>query len=330
MELDPRKMNQRQRVQLGSFGTGGLILLVSAAAYIHVPQQHRPIAASFFIGGLLIAFLPYGLWAYFRDRKYNEMEKEFPAFLRNLSESIKSGMSLPEAFRQTTHTNYGRLDPEIERTAHQLSWGIPFPEVMQRMADRMEGSELIHRSIFIILQAYESGGNIAETLDAIAANAKLIKEAEREKKNVLSQQGYIISAIHFLFLAIVIALYLLLTGFLLEMGGGPGAGGGGSPSGISGGGAVGGLGFGNIPNFCSQGRISQPICSLCPLFGLGDPGAQECYYKSLFLLMLVVEGVMNGIVAGEVMKGELSAGVKHSIIMGFFGFVLYIIALNIL
>lgn len=326
MELDPREMNQKQRVQLASFGSGGFILAVSAAAYIHVPTQHRPIAASFFIGGLLIAFLPYGLYSFFRSRKYSEMEKEFPAFLRNLSESIKSGMSLPEAFRQTTRTNYGRLDPEIERTAHQLSWGIPFPEVMDRFADRMEGSDLISRSLYIILQAYQSGGNISETLDAIAANAKLIKEAEQEKKSVLSQQVYIIYAIHFLFLAIVLALYTLLTGFLLEMGGGGGTTGGTGPSV----GGLGGLGFGNIPNFCSPGMISQPICSLCPLFGLGSPGEQECYYKSLFLLMLVVEGVMNGIVAGEVMKGEASAGIKHSLIMGFFGFILYIIALNVL
>lgn len=315
MALDIRtwleELELKQKVELASFGTGGLILLVAIVLYT---QGMRTMGGSLFVAGLVTSFLPYGLYTYFREKKYSAMEDDFPLFLRNVSEAIKGGMSMPQAFQHAARTDYGKLGEEVERASHQLSWGIPFPEVMERMSRRIKGSGLIRRSIAIILQSYESGGNIAETLDAIAANASRIKDAEKEKQSVLKQQVYIIYAIHFLFLGIIIALYLLLSNFLLELGGGAG-------------------GFlGSVPNFCSPSNptIARPLCSLCPAFGMGEASARLCYYKSLFLLMLVVEGVFNGLVIGEITHGKISSGVKHSIGMATVGFIIYLVAITVL
>lgn len=312
--LGIENLSFEDKLEYASFGGGALFILVALTLYIAGGPDLKTIASSLFIAGILVMFLPYGLYTYFRDRRYSKMEKEFPAFLRNLSESIKSGMSLPEAFQQASRTDYGQLNDEIEKTAHQLSWGIPFPEAMERMSDRMTGSELIRRAIYIVLQSYESGGNISETLDSIAGNAAMIKEAERQKKSVLSQQMYIIYAIHFLFLGIIIGLYMLLSNFLLEMGGGA---------------MSQGLGFGEPTNFC-QDTIASAICQICPMFSIGDVTNKLCYYKSLFLIMLMVEGVMNGIVAGEVMESKLSAGIKHSMAMAVIAFFIYILAMSMI
>ncbi|MDY6761474.1 MAG: type II secretion system F family protein [Candidatus Nanohaloarchaea archaeon] len=301
----------KQKIELLSFGVGGFILIVAVILYV---RGIRTVGGSLFVAGLITSFLPYGLYSYFREKKYRGMEEDFPLFLRNVSEAIKGGMSMPQAFQHAAKTNYGKLDPEVQRAAHQLSWGIPFPEVMDRTSTRIRGSGLIRRSIAIILQSYESGGNIAETLDAIAANASRIKEAEKEREAVLKQQVYIIYAIHFLFLGIIIALYMLLSNFILELGGG-------------GGGFLGG-----VPNFCSPTNptIAQPMCSLCPAFGMGKATASICYYKSLFLLMLVVEGVFNGLVIGEITRSKVSAGIKHSVIMGTLGFIIYLVAITVI
>ncbi len=317
MNLDFNNMTLGQKIQMVSYSIGGIMILFSAVAYIHVPETMQPIAASLFMSGFIIAFLPYGIYYYFRNRKYKRMEAEFPAFLRNLSESIKSGMSLPEAFRQASRTDYGALNNEVERASHQISWGIPFPEVMERFANRTQGSELITRSVYIVLQAYESGGNISETIDAIASNASMIKDAERKKHSVLNQQVYIIYAIHFLFLFIIIGMYYLLDDFMLNIGG-------------AGGGDMNGFGFGEMQNFCQPGSIAQPLCNICPIFGLGSATEEICYYQALFLLMLVVEGILNGLVVGEVMEGDAAAGIKHSVIMGFLGLILYVMALNVI
>lgn len=312
-------LSRKQKVEIASFGSGGFILLVAILMYI---SGTRTIGGSLFVAGLVIAGLPYALYSYFHQKKYNQMEDEFPSFLRSLSESLKSGMSLPQAFQQTTRTDYGRLDPVIERAAHQLSWGVPFPEVMNRLADRIEGSGLIRRALYIILQSYESGGNIAETLDAIAANAAKIKEAEKEKKAVLKQQVYVIYAIHFLFIIIILALFVLLDSFILKLGSGIGGGGGGGV-----GGGFGGLG--QVANFCTQVFIAEPICTLCPVFGMGDATSRICYYKALFLLMIIVSGIFNGLVAGEVVEGKVSAGLKHALIMAPLGFIIYLVAITV-
>ncbi|MDY6776893.1 MAG: type II secretion system F family protein [Candidatus Nanohaloarchaea archaeon] len=303
-------LSTRQKVEIASFGAGGFILLAGIFMY---SSGTRTIGGSLFVAGMVTAFLPYGLFVYFQERKYEDMEKNLPLFLRNISEGVKGGMSLPQAFQNATQTDYGRLNEEVDRAAHQLSWGVPFPEVMRRMSRRMGGSGLIRRSIAIILQAYESGGDIAQTLDSIAANASRIKEAEEKRKSVLMQQVYIIYAIHLLFLGIIIALYVLLGKFLLTIGGS----------------SASGLGFGEVENFCRTG-IAGPICTLCPAFGMGSATSTICYYKSLFLLMVVIEGVFNGLVIGEVTKGKVASGIKHSLAMSVVGFVVYIAAVTLL
>ncbi|MCJ7479331.1 MAG: type II secretion system F family protein [Candidatus Nanohaloarchaeota archaeon QJJ-7] len=316
MELDVwthwQELPMIRKVELASFGAGGLLLLLALIVYSQGGPDQRVIGGSLFVAGLVTAFLPYGIYSYFREKKYRQMENELPLFLRNLSEGIKGGMSMPQAFQHATETDYGKLDAKIERASHQLSWGVPFPEVMERMSRRLEGSGLIRRSISIILQSYESGGDIAETLDSIAANASRIKEAEEKRRSVLQQQVYIIYAIHFLFLGILIALYLLLSSFLVQLGGGEF--------------------LGSVTNFCSATNptVAQPLCSLCPTFGMGSATDKLCYYKSLFMIMLVVEGIFNGLVIGEITQGNVSSGVKHSLAMGMVGFVIYLVAISVL
>ncbi|MDY6789440.1 MAG: type II secretion system F family protein [Candidatus Nanohaloarchaea archaeon] len=290
-----------QKVEYGSFGAGGLLLVIAVAVYISVSKS---IGGALFLAGLIGSFTPYGIYVYFKNKKYREIEREFPGFLRNLSESRKSGMSLPEAFKNAAKTDYGRLNNSVEKAAKQLSWDIPFPEVMKRFQDRLRESDLIRRSISIIMQSYESGGDVSETLDSVARNISSIKEAEKERQAVLQQQVYIIYAIFFLFIGILIALFKVMAP-LLNIGGG---------------------GFiGTPPNFCISGSFAEPICSLCPALGLSqDPTSKLCYYKSMFLLMILVQGTFNGLVAGEIGSGKVAAGFKHAMLMVPLGTIIYI------
>ncbi len=290
-----------QKVEYASFGAGGLLLIIAVFIYISVDKA---VGGALTLAAIIGSFTPYGIYIYFKNKKYREIEREFPGFLRNLSESRKSGMSLPEAFMNATKTDYGRLNPSIEKASKQLSWDIPFPEVMTRLRDRLKESDLVRRSISIIMQSYESGGDVSETLDSVARNISSIKEAEKERKAVLQQQVYIIYAIFFLFIGILIALFNVMTP-LLDIGGG---------------------GFiGTPPNFCTSGTITEHICSLCPALGLdSDPTSKLCYYKSLFFLMLLVQGFFNGLVAGEIGSGKVASGFKHSMLMVPLGTVIYI------
>jgi flagellar protein FlaJ len=44
-----------------------------------------------------------------------------------------------------------------------------------------------------------------------------------------------------------------------------------------------------------------------------------CYYNGLFVVMVAVQGIFSGLVAGQLGEGSVIAGVKHSMIMFIIG-----------
>ncbi len=171
-----------------------------------------------FLGlGIMIAFIPYSLYSYIEATKLRDMEENLPAFLRDLAGARKTGMTLPEAVYKSMRVDYGKLTPEVQKMAYQISWGIPFDEVLRRFARRAK-SRFIERSIAIIIQAQVSGGALTDTLDSVARDATLIKEAEKERKSKLSQQTLIMYAIYILFVIIVIALQKLMIPLITSKG----------------------------------------------------------------------------------------------------------------
>ena len=299
-------MKKKKKVMYGSFGGGGAILVIGILAYL---LGAKSIGSALFVGGIIGSFLPYGLFSYFRNRYFQALEKEFPNFLRDIAESKKSGRSIPQAIRDAKDTDYGRLNEEIDKIANQISWGISLPEVLERFSHRMEGSELIRRSLSIIIQSYRSGGNISETMEAISKDASKIKEAQEERSSTLYQQVVVIYVIYFMFVGIILALSRILVP-LMNLSSGV-------STNILGGGAT---------NFCSI-DLTSPLCSLCPTLNLGSPQEKMCYYKALFFFMVIIEGVFNGLVAGQIEEDTVVAGVKHALLMlpiGFLAFIIFV------
>jgi flagellar protein FlaJ len=158
----------------------------------------------------MVGFIPYSLSTYQGKQRILQMEENLPAFLRDIAEAKKTGMTLPQAVYKSSRVDYGKLSSEVKKMSTQISWGVPFSGVLRRFSDRTN-SDFIRRSIAIIIEAEHSGGALAETLDAVARDARLIKESEKERVTRLSQQAMIMYAIFFLFLAIVVALQKLMV-----------------------------------------------------------------------------------------------------------------------
>ena len=71
---------------------------------------------------------------------------------------------------------------------------------------RMKKSKLISRVVRIINETYVSGGDIGRTMEATASDITAIKEAEKERRSVTAQHTFIMYAIYFIFIGIVIGL----------------------------------------------------------------------------------------------------------------------------
>lgn len=204
-EDEPEFLGLEKKNQLLLFSVIFAVFLILIALFLAPPRFY-----GLFIGvGVMIAFIPYSLTNYIEGSRVRNMEENLPAFLRDIAEARKTGMTLPEAVYKSLRVDYGALSPEVQKMAYQISWGVPFNDVVERFAKRSK-SRFIQRSIAIVSQAQISGGALTDTLDSVARDAALIKEAEKERSSKLSQQSLIMYAIFVLFAIIVVALQKLM------------------------------------------------------------------------------------------------------------------------
>ncbi len=324
-EYDPGYATE-DKIIFGSLAIGAIMIIVGMLIYSSVSIQ---IGGLTILLGLLMAVLPYGIISFLRNRAVTEMEKQFPSFLKDLAESKRGGMTILKSFESAKETDYGRLNREIEKVHNQLSWGIPFPIVMERFSKRLKDSPVIQESVSIILQSYKSGGQITQTIESVADNATMLKEVIQSKNSMLKQQLVIMYVIYLLFIGITVGIYFLMQQLLGLGSTDPGALGAIAESDIIGGGG-GDNGGEAIVNWCSGDIFwAEPFCGIAQVFGfvptnitdLGSAAAEEraygqmAYYKSVFFSMLMIQGICSAAVAGQISEGSPSAGVKHALIM---------------
>ncbi|MBI2578567.1 MAG: type II secretion system F family protein [Candidatus Aenigmarchaeota archaeon] len=305
---------------------GRKIILVSSAIFISllamgILSGDIVLALNLVFIGLAVLTIPYSLYRFFEFKKVRAYEKEFPNFLRDLSESQRAGLTVLQAIKSAAKSDYGPLTAEIKRIDNQLSWNIPLEKVLNDWAKRMRHSRIIVRSIMIIHEANKSGGSIEDTMESLAKNIEMIKEVQEEKSSLLNQQVLMMYAIFFIFLGISIALLKFLIPLL-------------QPGGT--GGSIAGIFQEFNPNPCTPCISSNsPECLGCSLFmgvssslDFGPAKAPESYYRSLFLVMIIIQGFFSGLIAGQIVSDSVSAGIKHSLIMTLSGFFIFVLVIK--
>jgi len=306
--------------------TNKLILLVSVLIFVALVflsfflSENKAISANLIFIGILILTLPYSVYRFFQFKRIRAYERELPNFLRDLAEAQRAGLTIIQAIKASAKSEYGVLTNEIRKMEKQLSWNIPLEKVIKNFGERMSDSRLITRSLMIIDQANKSGGNIEDTMESLAHNIESLKDVQEEKSTMLNQQVVMMYAIFFIFLGITIALIKFLIPLLQTQGL-----------------ATGGLGIESFnANPCAPCiNSNDPACFGCHSFfavstsmDFGQPEEPSSYYKALFFLMILIQGFFSGLIAGQIGSDSISAGIKHSLIMLFAGFAIYIVTIK--
>ena len=292
-----------------------LVLVIIALFFIYNP----PMFFALIILGLIVAVLPYTIYKFFEVRLIKNCENEFPNFLRDLAEAKRTGLSLIQAVQACANSDYGVLTKYIKRMVNQISWNIPFKEVLKNFRNRFKNSKIISYSVMVISEMEEIGGKIEDILDSLADNIENIKETYEEKRALMQQHVMTMYAIFFIFLGISITLIKFLMMFIqnqAELGGLSflGGGVGGNPCGICVGSPI-------------SGCISCNIFfGICQLFNFGAIESAACYYKAMFFVMIIIQGIFSGLIAGQIASDSIVAGVKHSLVMTISGFIIFILA----
>jgi flagellar protein FlaJ len=297
-------------------GLGCVIIL--ALAFLLATET--ALFANLMILAILVAVVPYTVYEFFEFKKITQYEREFPSFLRDLSESQRAGLSTIQAIETAARSDYGSLTKEIRKMNNQLSWNVPLEKVLMNFMKRVKKSNVINKAVTIIIQANRSGGDIEDIMAALANNIESIKEVQEEKSTLMRQQVIMMYAIFFIFLGITIILVKFLVPLIQSQT------------------EIGESGFGIIesfqPNPCYYCIDNPDIsCSGCAIFfGMSDAfgfGGRETvgsYYKSLFFSMILIQGFFSGLIAGQIGSDSIVAGLKHSFILLFSGVLIFIVS----
>lgn len=309
--------------------TDRLVLTISAAIFVLLlvlaifVVRSVAISINLVFIGILVLTVPFSIFKFLQFRKTKAYEKEFPNFLRDLAESQRAGLTVLQAIRSVAKAEYGLLTNEIRKIDKELSWNVSFDKVLKKFAERMSDSKIIARSTMIINQASKSGGNVEETMESLASNIEQLREVQEEKAALLNQQVIMMYAIFFIFLGVTLSLIKFLVPILQTQNYGGGAGG------------VSSFGFGGNPcGVCVNSP--DPACFGCnAFFGIsaaldfGPPQDPSAYYKSLFFAMILVQGFFSGLIAGQISTDSVVAGVKHSMVMLFAGFSIFVLTIKL-
>ena len=251
-------------------GTGAIVS-AAVAYYLGVDPTNIGILA------FILVILPPSFFNLYETNRIRRLEAEFPALMRDISLSVKSGVSLEEAMHIAAGGQYGPLTPSIKQMDNAISWGISFDEALLNFA-RKYPTSLIRRTIFTLIEASHIGGELGDILKGVATDVEQTKALEKRRSSETKPYLIICYVSYFVFLAVI----LIMSYVFLPM----------------------------------MQKAAETAAGAALPVGLGQFAVSEHdldLYNRLFFHALVIQGFFAGIVTGKIGEGKAVAGLKHSV-----------------
>ena len=262
----------RERHYLLYLISGGIAMACAAVAfYLGVDPMNIGILA------LILTIMPPGFFSFYETRRISRLEAEFPAMVRDISLSVKSGMTLEGAMSIAAGGQYGALTPAIKQIDNMMSWGVSFEDALLHFAKKYP-TPLIRRTIFTLIEAFRMGGQLGEVLEGVATDVEETKALERRRSSETKPYLLVCYVSYFVFLAVILIMSYTFLPMMKEA------------AEIATGEA--------LPGGLGQFAVSEEDLAL---------------YNMLFFHALVIQGFFAGIVTGKIGEGKAVAGLKHSV-----------------
>jgi flagellar protein FlaJ len=113
--------------------------------------------------------------------KKASIERGIAAFLRDLTEIRKTGLSPEKCIESLSSRDYGEFSKELRKMSSDLSWGIPMRKVIMDFVQRTKSwmSQIV---MFLLLEAVDVGGGTIAMIESLARFNIMTQEVEKEKK----------------------------------------------------------------------------------------------------------------------------------------------------
>ena len=145
------------------------------------------------------------------------LERGISNFLRDLTETRKTGLSPESCISNLSDRDYGAFSKELQKMSSDIGWGIPMRNVIMTFVTKTKSwmSQIV---MFLLLEAVDVGGGTIAMIESLARFNNMTQEVEKEKK--MSVRPYMIMPYFGAILLVSTTLMtLLFTTNTIAMGG---------------------------------------------------------------------------------------------------------------
>jgi len=115
------------------------------------------------------------------EKRRESIEKIAPDFLRQLASMLRVGLSFENSMDDLSKYGSGPLYDEIRRAVIEIRMGRDFDETILAMSSRLN-SDNLDKTFKIILEGRKSGGGLADIIDDVAEDLRVVLSLKRERK----------------------------------------------------------------------------------------------------------------------------------------------------
>jgi len=147
----------------------------------------------------------------------SSMERGISNFLRDLTETRKTGLSPEACISNLSDRDYGAFSKELKKMSSDIGWGIPMRNVIMEFVKKTRSwmSQIV---MFLLLEAVDVGGGTISMIESLARFNNMTQEVEKEKK--MSVRPYMVMPYFAAILLVATTLMtLLFTTNTIAMGG---------------------------------------------------------------------------------------------------------------
>jgi len=262
---------------LSAFSIIILFTLINILSYYDYLTINLYLFWDFAFLSLLIFLGPIGVYSYLLMKRKRDMQYRLPDFLIEVGDSLSTGMNIFDAVKTAEKGNYGALNPEIKQMKTQLSWTVSMKNVLFDFADRLK-TAIANRIVIVIDKGLLMGGNTPKIFKAAAREVDQVNQIETQRRTMMSIYALVIIVCFAVFLGIVLILN------------------------------------GTIYNAFYEIQAKQQFASINAAIQINVIDRTLLEYT--LYSFVFIQSIGAGILAGFMMDGKLSSGVRYSCILG--------------
>jgi len=228
--------------------------------------------------GLIIMFAFPAVVEFNNYRWGRSVDRNIPRFLRDITEAVRSGVTLPRALEEASQRDYGPISKELERTISMFILGTSWEESLMLLAQRLRQPNALRLST-ILVEAHQGGGKMLDVLEASVSLFSSLGEYEEEQHT--NMRPYVMT-IYMATIIFLIIAQVVLSQFLAPL---------------------------------HETSANPTIGAAVQESGLLSNMLPIEYYTSILFWASIVESIFGGLVAGKIADRSLSAGLRHSVIL---------------